>query len=218
MSTETGPAYKKRLGYQAGLLGGFALLCTALLIAGNITTHAVIVQRQEEDLRASLARVIPARMHTNNLLDGALTVTDTQGQPVLVYRGIKDGQVTALAFRITGQGYSGEIDLILGLDSDGRILGVRVLSHSETPGLGDRIEERKTSWILGFNGLSLENTPADQWRVKKDGGRFDQFSGATITPRAVVKAIHEGLAFFQRHRGELTAMSQTGKDGSAREP
>jgi electron transport complex protein RnfG len=218
MATETEPAYRKRLGYQAGLLGGFALLCTALLLVGNIATHAVIDRRLEEDLQSSLARVIPAQLHDNNLLEGSLAVADRQGTPVRVYRGTRNGQVSALAFRITGQGYSGEIDLILGLDSDGRILGVRVLSHSETPGLGDRIEDTKSDWILGFNGLSLENTPAEQWHVKKDGGRIDQFSGATITPRAVVKAIHEGLEFFQRHRGELLAMSQTGENPRAKEP
>jgi len=208
MSAVHEPAYRRRIGYQAGLLGGFAMIAAALLISGNIATHDVIRARQEEDLRTSLARVVPAQLHSNNLLDAPLLIDDTQGRPVKVYRGIRDHQVTALAYRVTGQGYAGEIQLILGLDNDGRILGVRVLSHAETPGLGDKIEERKSGWILGFNGLSLENTPLAKWAVKKDGDRFDQFSGATITPRGVIKAIRQGLDFYQRHRGELLALSQ----------
>lgn len=209
MSTVREPAYRKRLGYQAGLPGGFAMIAATLLISGNIATHDVIRARQEEDLRASLARVVPAHLHDNNLLDAPLLVSDAPGQPVKVYRGIRDHTVTALAYRVSGQGYAGEIQLILGVDSDGKILGVRVLSHAETPGLGDKIEERKSGWIHAFNGLSLENTPLAKWAVKKDGGRFDQFSGATITPRAVIKAIRQGLDFYQRHRGELLALSQS---------
>jgi len=218
MSVVREPAYRRRLGYQAGLLGGFAMIAAALLISGNIATHDVIRARQEEDLRASLARVVPARLHSNNLLEAPLLINDAQGRPVRVYRGIRDHQVTALAYRVTGQGYAGEIELILGLDSDGKILGVRVLSHAETPGLGDKIEERKSGWILGFNGLSLENTPPAQWAVIKDGGRFDQFSGATITPRGVIKAIRQGLDFYQRNRGELLALAQLDDHTATQEP
>ncbi|MBF0256499.1 MAG: RnfABCDGE type electron transport complex subunit G, partial [Gammaproteobacteria bacterium] len=86
---------------------------------------------------------------------------------------------------------------------EGRVLGVRVLAHAETPGLGDKIEVARDDWILDFNGLSLGNPPIERWQVKKDGGQFDAFSGATITPRAVVAAIREGLSFFQRHQTAL---------------
>jgi electron transport complex protein RnfG len=218
MNTAAEPAYRKRLGYQAGLLGGFALLSAALLIIGNLSTHDVIEERLDEDLRTSLERVIPAPLYTNNLVDGPLQVADAQGRQILVYRGIKDRQVTAVAFRMIGNGYAGEIELILGLDSDGRILGVRVLAHAETPGLGDRIEERKSDWILGFNGRSLDNTTSAQWHVKKDGGDFDQFTGATITPRGVVKAIHQGLDFYRQHRGELLALPHASDNPAAQEP
>ena len=212
MNTAAEPAYRKRLGYQAGLLGGFALLSAALLIIGNLSTHGVIEQRLDEDLRSSLERVVPASLYTNNLLENPLRIVDAQERPVLVYRGIRNHQVSAVAFRVIGYGYAGEIELILGLDSDGKILGVRVLSHAETPGLGDRIEESKSDWVLGFNGRSLENTTSAQWHVKKDGGDFDQFTGATITPRGVVKAVHEGLDFYRQHRGELLALSHAGDD------
>lgn len=218
MDTTGAPAYRKRIRCQAGLLGGFALLCTALLIIGNVSTHVLIERRLAEDLRGSLERVIPASLYTNNLLENPLRIADAQGRPVLIYRGIRDHQVSAVAYRILANGYAGEIELILGVDSDGRILGVRVLSHAETPGLGDRIEASKSDWILGFNGRSLENTTSRQWHVKRDGGDFDQFTGATITPRGVVRAVHEGLDFFRQHRGELLAISRAGNDPPAEGP
>jgi electron transport complex protein RnfG len=203
MSTPKEPSYRQRIGYQAMLLGGFSTLAAALLVAGNLATRETIVQRQQEDLQDSLSQVVPADRHDNNLLERPLRLQDSQGRPVIVYRGTRGMQVSAIAWEISGQGYAGEIRLILGLDASGEILGVRVLSHAETPGLGDKIEAEKTDWILGFNGLALSNLPAEQWQVKKDGGRFDQFSGATITPRGVVKAIKQGLDFYRDHRTEL---------------
>ena len=203
MSTPQEPSYRQRIGYQAMLLGGFSTLAAALLVAGNLATKAAIVERQQEDLQNSLSQVIPAERYDNNLLQQPLQLEDAAGNPVTVFRGTRGMQVSALAWEITGQGYAGEIHLILGMDAAGEILGVRVLSHAETPGLGDKIEAQKSDWILGFNGLSLGDPPAEQWKVKKDGGRFDQFSGATITPRGVVQAIKQGLSFYQAHRTEL---------------
>ena len=203
MSTPQEPSYRQRIGYQAMLLGGFSTLAAALLVAGNLATKAAIVERQQEDLQNSLSQVIPAERYDNNLLQQPLQLEDAAGNPVTVFRGTRGMQVSALAWEITGQGYAGEIHLILGMDDAGEILGVRVLSHAETPGLGDKIEAQKSDWILGFNGLSLGDPPAEQWKVKKDGGRFDQFSGATITPRGVVQAIKQGLSFYQAHRTEL---------------
>jgi electron transport complex protein RnfG len=101
---------------------------------------------------------------------------------------------------VAPDGYSGEIRLLVGIDLDGRILGVRVTNHRETPGLGDRIETRKSDWVHSFDGRSLGNPPAEQWNVKKNGGVFDQFTGATITPRAVVKAVQHSLAYFRQNR------------------
>ncbi len=198
------PSYRKRVGYQAMLLGGFATLATIFLLAGHMATKDVIKLRNQEDLLASLNEVIPASLYNNDLLANPLEIDDAQGHPVTVYRGAQGTQITAVAYEITGQGYAGEIRLIMGLDATGKVLGIRVLSHAETPGLGDKIEVQKTDWILGFNGLSLGNPPLEQWKVKKDGGQFDSFSGATITPRGVLKAIAQGLLFFKDHRTELT--------------
>ena len=199
------PRYRSRIGYQAMLLGGFSTLATALLVAGNIATKDVIEERLREDLLDSLAQVVPPERYDNDLLAHPLEISDQNDKPVTIYRGTIGGDVNALAWVISGQGYAGEIRLILGLDNQGKIIGVRVLSHAETPGLGDKIEVAKDSWILDFNGLSLGDPPEGEWAVKKDGGRFDQFSGATITPRGVVLAIKQGLTFFQAHRTELLA-------------
>lgn len=201
------PAYRKRVGYQGMLLGGFATLAATLLVLGNVGTQDTIDQRVAEDLQASLSQVVPARLHDNNLLDNRV-VLKLDTRHVILYQGIKDHRVTALAYGINGQGYGGEIKLIMGVNNKGEILGVRVISHAETPGLGDNIEADKSRWIYSFNGLSFDNLAEDQWKVKKDGGVFDQFSGATITPRAVVKAIREGLDLFQQHKAQMLAIEQ----------
>jgi electron transport complex protein RnfG len=204
MSTPAEPSYRKRTGYQAGLLGGFATMAAVLLVMSNMITKDDIQARQREDLLASLEQVIPPNLHDNDLLADTKAVPIEAGQRT-VYRAMRDKVVTALAYQVTGYGYAGAIEILMGVNAKGEILGVRVLSHAETPGLGDKIETAKTNWIFGFNGLSLDNTPTQDWAVKKDGGRFDQFSGATITPRGVVKAVKEGLDFFRAHKGQLLA-------------
>lgn len=197
---------RAHLTYPGLLLGTAALLATSLLALGNLATETAIAQRQAEDLTASLAQVIPARLHDNDLLGSRLDVSTWQGTQQ-VFRAMQGQTVTAVAYsRVTTEGYGGPIRLLLGVAANGKLLGVRVLSHSETPGLGDKMEMTKSDWILGFTGFSLTNPPAEHWGVKKDGGRFDQFTGATITPRALVKAIRNGLTFFDDHRPTLLAV------------
>jgi electron transport complex protein RnfG len=207
VSTVAEPSYRKRIGYQAGLLGGFATLAAALLIVGNNATYRPIAQRQAEDLLESLSQVLPDTIHDNRLLDNAIMI-EADGRPVTIYRALKDQHLTGFAFQTTGYGYAGAIQLLLGIDPQGELLGVRVLAHAETPGLGDRIEAAKDDWILGFKGRSLANTPEAAWHVRKDGGEFDAFSGATITPRAVVKAVHDGLLLFNTHRDQLVVLDE----------
>lgn len=197
------PKLHSRIGYQAVLLGGFSTLATLLLVVGNMATRGAIQERRLGDLQSSLDQVVPRQYYDNRLLDNPLHLTGPSGKQVTVYRGTRGMQVSSLAYEVSGQGYGGEIRLIMGVDADGRILGVRVLSHAETPGLGDKIEVEKSDWIVEFNGLSLGNPPRDEWKVKKDGGRFDAFSGATITPRGVLKAIEEGLLFYREQRTAL---------------
>lgn len=194
---------QQNISYQAVLLGGFTLLATVLLVAGNMLTKDVIELRQKEDLLASLGQVVPEQYYDNDLLSSPIVINDEKDQPVTIFRGMLENQVSAVAYEISEPGYSGVIRLIIGIDKKGQILGVRVLSHTETPGLGDKIEANRDDWILGFNGLSLGNPPVSKWKVNKDGGQFDAFSGATITPRAVVKAIENGLVFFRDNQTEL---------------
>lgn len=203
MTTSDKLLFRDRISYQALVLGGFSLVATALLVLGNIATSDAIDARMREDLRASLSQVIPPGLHDNDLLESPLRFETGDGRSLTIYRGKQDLQVRALAWELIGNGYAGDIRIILGIAADGTILGARVLAHAETPGLGDKIEEARSSWILEFTGLSLQNPPPGQWKVRKDGGRFDAFSGATITPRAVVNAIREGLVFFRENRTAL---------------
>lgn len=207
MSAVREPSYRRRIGYQAGLLGGFATLAATLLMMGNLATRDAIAERQREDLLASLGQVIPAQLYDRPLLDDTLVHEGPDGRPRTVYRALRDGLVTAVAFEVSGAGYAGPIRVLMGVDLRGQLLGVRVLAHTETPGLGDKIEAAKDDWIDGFAGRSLGDPPEARWTVRKDGGEFDQFSGATITPRAVVIAIKDGLLYFRAHRGRLLAHS-----------
>ena len=188
---------------HAAILGGFCLGFGALLAATYMVTADAIRQRGDDDKRVSLDQVLPANIHDNNPLADTITVPGHDGKPVTVFRGTQGHRVTAVAYEIEGNGYAGEIKLMLGVDAEGRVLGVRPLAHKETPGLGDKIEPSKTDWISRFTGLSLGNPPVEKWKVKKDGGQFDQFSGATITPRGVVGAIRGGLEFFTAHKAQL---------------
>jgi len=204
------PTYRKRIGYQAMLLGGMATLASSLLVLGDMETRNDIALRQAEDLKASLRQVLPDAIHDNDLLSDVITLPlkNASGQPLKVYRAHLGDKISAVAFEISAIGYAGPVTSIMGVGANGEVLGVRVLSHAETPGLGDRIELSRSNWILSFNGHSMDNTTSTQWHVKKDGGQFDQFTGATITPRAVVKSVYEGLEHFNQYRSELLAQSQ----------
>jgi electron transport complex protein RnfG len=202
------PVVTKHAGYHGILLGGFATLAASLLVLGYVSTRATIDLRVAEDLQTSLRQVVPDDLHDNNLLANRINIKN-EGSEIIVYQGIKNNSVTAVAFSVSGQGYGGEIKLIMGINAAGEILGVRVISHAETPGLGDLIEAEKNPWIFSFNGHSLNNPAEDKWKVKKDGGVFDQFSGATITPRAVVKAIKAGLDMFKQNHDALLMIKES---------
>ena len=199
---------RPKLEFQTGILAGFALLASVLLGVTNCSTEDTIQQRLNEDLIKSLEEVVPASLHDNDMLQDTLTIPSADfnigAKETTVYLAKKSGKVTAVCFKlIAPDGYSGAINMIMGIDRDGNILGVRVLSHKETPGLGDKIEVAKSDWILKFAGRSLDNLTPAQWAVKKDGGVFDQFAGATITPRKSVQALHRGLQLFKAHQIQL---------------
>ena len=196
------------LEFQTGVLAGFALVAAILLGVADFSTRDGIKHRLQEDLKANLEQVIPAEYHDNDLLADTLMVDSTDAklgvEKTEVYLAKKHGEITAVCFKfVAPDGYAGPISIVMGLDRNGEILGVRVIAHIETPGLGDKIEISKSKWVLAFNGKSLNNLTLEKWAVKKDGGVFDQFSGATITPRKVIQAIRRGLVFFQNHQSEL---------------
>jgi electron transport complex protein RnfG len=188
------------------VLGAFCLGFGLVLAYSDHVTADDITARAMEDRLNSLAEVIPHELHDNNLVEDAISMKNERDKEITVYRATKGGKVTALAYEIYGTGYAGQIKLMLGIDAEGRILGVRVLAHKETPGLGDKMEVKKTDWILKFDGLSLGNPPVEKWKVKKDGGQFDQYAGATITPRGVVDAIRRGLELFATKKSQMMDM------------
>jgi electron transport complex protein RnfG len=205
---------RPQLGYQAGILAVFALCASILLGFADLATRDVIQLRIAEDLKANLQEVVPADYYDNDLLADHITLASADANlgaaETVVYLAKKQGEVNAVCFKfIAPDGYAGPISLVMGIDKKGEILGVRVISHVETPGLGDKIEITKSKWVLSFNGKSLDNLSIAQWAVKKDGGVFDQFAGATITPRKVVQAIKRGLDFYQSNRLQLMALQPT---------
>lgn len=191
------------------LLGLFAV-ATALVISTIFlqTRERIAGQQRLAEARA-LLQILPRDSHDNSLLDDTLPAPVggdllRLDEPRPIYRARRNGRINALIVPTRApDGYSGSIDLIVGVWRDGSIAGVRVLNHRETPGLGDKIERRKSDWITRFNGHSLDKTPASDWAVRKDGGVFDQFTGATITPRAVINATRRTLEFVARERATL---------------
>lgn len=199
---------RPKLEFQTGILAGFALIASVLLGVTNCSTEGTIQRRLDEDLKKSLEEVVPAALYDNDMLQDTKSIPSAEynigANETTVYIAKKSGQVSAVCFKFTApDGYSGAINMIMGIDRDGNILGVRVLSHKETPGLGDKIEVAKSNWILNFVGRSLDNLSKAQWAVKKDGGEFDQFAGATITPRKSVQAIYRGLQLFKANKAQL---------------
>ena len=191
------------------LLAIFAV-CTTLLIAGTYlsTRDQIAVEKRRAEEKA-LLQVVPRERHDNSMLDETIPVgPQTPGLGLTenkrIYIARKQGEVVAAVIPATApDGYTGAIDLIVGVNTDGSIAGVRALAHKETPGLGDKVDIRKSDWVLGFNGRSLGNPELAGWAVKKDKGVFDQFTGATITPRSVVAATLRVLQFAQENRKSL---------------
>ena len=187
------------------LLGVIALLGTALLAGVEDLTRERIVEQEKRRVLQQLNEIIPASSFDNDLLMDVINIKDEKSfrhpAPVTVYRARVDGSPVAVMMNIIApDGYNGDIRLLVGIDASGMVLGVRVISHRETPGLGDPIEIGKSDWILDFTGHSLGRPESDGWAVKRDGGEFDQFTGATISPRAVVRAVHNTLMYFQANR------------------
>ncbi|MFZ3154832.1 electron transport complex subunit RsxG [Pseudomonas sp.] len=191
------------------VLGLFAIVTVGLVAVLQQATAERIANAEREAQVRALSEILPEGSYDNHLLDNSIQLHDPllgSKSPQTAYIALKDGQPSAVILRATApDGYSGAIHLLIGIQADGRLAGVRVLGHRETPGLGDKIELAKSAWIRSFEGKSLSNPREDGWAVKKDRGEFDQFAGATITPRAVVKAVHKALQYFDANQKQLFA-------------
>ncbi len=192
---------------RSGLLLGLA----GIIVIGLVTlvyhfTHDAIEESEYQALLLAINSIIPEDSHDNDIVEDTRSLSANKElglkKDSLIYRARKQGEIFAVAFPVTApDGYSGPINLLLAIDRQGNILGVRVVSHLETPGLGDRIESRRSDWLQLFPGKSVDNPSHEDWKVKKDGGVFDQFTGATITPRKIVKAIHKALIYAEAEPG-----------------
>ena len=204
------------------LLGVIALLGSALLAGVNEATRERIIEQQQRRILQQLNEIVPAALHDNELNRDLIKITDEEffrhPKPVIVYRARKNDEPVAVLMSLTApDGYNGDIGLLVGIDTQGVVLGVRVAWHRETPGLGDPIDIRKSDWVLGFSGKSLQNPQADGWRVRQDGGVFDQFTGATITPRAVVGGVNTALRYYRANQQRLFDAAGSAADGDDRQ-
>lgn len=192
----------------AGLvLSAFAIVGVSLVAVTHAATADRIAANDRMTMLKKLEAIVPPGSIGNDPIADRIEVQASEllGSPsTSVYRVRKDGEAVALVLNpVVPDGYAGPIKLLVAVMKDGSLGGVRVVSHHETPGLGDRIEERRTDWVLGFAGKSLDNPSEDKWKVKRDGGVYDQFTGATITPRSVVKAVANTLRFVKAQGNDL---------------
>lgn len=190
------------------LLGLFAVLTTAIISGTYLGTRDMIKDNIRKAEEKALLQIVPQERHDNSMLDDTVMVDDSkllglrETKPAFIAR--QQGKPVAIILPSTArEGYTGDIDIIVGINVDGTIAGVRALQHRETPGLGDAVDYQKSTWVDGFIGKSLDDPQPEGWKVKKDGGVFDQFTGATITPRAVTKAVYQAQLYFQEHRSRL---------------
>ena len=193
---------RRQILISGAFLWLFAVGGTTLVALTEYSTESAIAENERQLLLRNLYALLPREKLDNDIATDTLQLpaspllgTDSQS---LAYRARLGGEPVAVVFNsVAPNGYNGSIHLLVGVYVDGSLAGVRVVKHSETPGLGDAIDSRKSDWIHGFDGKSLTNPGTNGWQVKRDGGKFDQLTGATITPRAVVRAVHNTLLYYR---------------------
>ncbi len=202
------PASYRPILIAAAFLFLFAITGSGLVSFTYTNTQEQIAENHRLALLNSINELIAHDRYDNNIFTDIIEVTDPEllgsDQPVPIYRARKNGwPIAAVLSPIAPDGYNGAIRLLVAINVDGMLAGVRVIQHRETPGLGDAIEIEKSNWIKMLDARSLSNTSKEEWRVKRDGGLFDQLTGATITPRAVIKAVRNALLYYDAHRQDL---------------
>lgn len=186
----------------------YALIVTGLIALTHLATKDTIAQQERIKLLSILHAIVDEQSYSNEMHTDCAVISNPDllgdNKAHRVYRARNGNKPVAAAIEtIAPDGYNGKIKIVVGITVEGTVTGVRVLEHKETPGLGDKIDLRISDWILSFNGLFLNDENQSRWAVKKDGGQFDQFTGATITPRAVVKATKQAVTFFQQNQTRI---------------
>jgi electron transport complex protein RnfG len=199
----------------AAILFAFVIIFTGLLSGAYLWTKPALEASAAEAKMKLVDEVLPRSDYDNQLLQDtkALPPTVELGltEETTVYLARKAGQPVAAIFEsVAPDGYAGKVRLILAVRADGRVAGVRVTQHKETPGLGDYVEIKKDKnkarpWITQFNDMALDKVADKDWKVKKDGGALDYYAGATVTPRAVSKAVFKAVKWFAANRDSLFA-------------
>jgi len=191
-------------------LAVIAALCTAMVAVTYRLTEQRIAANEQAWLERSLQPALSGLFYDSGVTESQLIIPPPHELPgseaAIIYRVYAEASPVAALFVVSARdGYAGPIRLLIGIDVAGVVTGVHVLEHSETPGLGDRVETSKSDWVKQFNGHSLSDPQPAGWRVKRDGGQFDQLTGASVTPRAIIKAIRETLLYFGAHSDEIFA-------------
>lgn len=204
------PSILKFAASTAATMIGFTVVGTALLAFTANSTKDIISKNVEQEKMVLISQTLPQALYDNNLVQDALVLQpdDKLGndEPSFAYPARLQGKTMAVVLEVIApDGYSGKINLLVAILNSGEIAGVRVVSHNETPGLGDYIDIAKSPWITHFDHTSLERIRPQDWKVKKDGGQFDSMAGATITPRALVKAVYKALQYFEKNKNKLLA-------------
>lgn len=194
-----------RSGITLAIIGA---ICAALVAGTYLATRDRIAANDKALLERSLQPALSGIAYDSGLTDSRLVLQPPHGlpgnDPAVIYRVFAAGEPAAALFAVTtADGYSGPIRVLVGIAYDGSVAGVRILQHRETPGLGDKIEASRSDWVLQFDGRSIGDPPAIGWAIRNDGGEFDQLTGASITPRAVIKAVRDALLYFDAYRDEI---------------
>ncbi|MEH6344667.1 MAG: electron transport complex subunit RsxG [Bermanella sp.] len=201
----------------------FAFITAGIIGLVQLSTSERISENIAQAQAKALYEIVPKNLIDNDLLATTIDLTTKENRQLMnvsllgnlkqgatAHLGIKDGKVHSVIFPVISKdGYTTDIHMLVGINLSGSVAGVRIVQHKETPGLGDKVETKKSNWVLSFNEKSLSSPTIDAWKVKKDGGEFDQFTGATITPRAVVGAVRKALEFFQAHKETLLQQANT---------
>ncbi|WP_343463162.1 electron transport complex subunit RsxG [Pantoea sp.] len=200
---------------NAVTLAAFAVITTGLTAVVNSVTKPTVAHQTQLQQKALLDQVVPPEIYDNNIQQACYQVTNAalgNDKPHALYVARKGEQLVAAALETTApDGYSGAIQMLVGADFHGKVLGVRVVEHHETPGLGDKIELRISNWINSFSGKVVHGPDDKAFAVKKDGGDFDQFTGATITPRAVVNATKRATLLIETLPAKLDSLPECGE-------